>query len=216
MTELTACTSCGRLICGPLTGGGVKYSDGRSVCNLCRETSVDKVVQGLKVLKDVRSSLGDSGISLGNLQLSLKLVDQKTLKNSLKRRHTENPAGMVQTKIQMVNGIESSRKVENILALYGLPADHLAVVLAHEIGHAYLFINRFPELPQQVEEGFAELCSYLWLSKLDSKKSKFRMKAIMDSKDPIYGIGLKKALASYRSHSLEGMLEHMRKQKKFP
>lgn len=215
-SRLTACTSCSRLICDPLTGGGVQYSDGRAVCNLCRSTAVDTVSQGVKVLADVKRSLELSGISLSKLDLSLKLVDRKTLNDNLKTIYTKNPAGMIQTRVQYVNGMETSRKVESILALYGLPADHLAVVLAHELGHAYLFIHRFPELQPQVEEGFAELCSYLLLSKHNLKKSGFRMKSLLASEDPIYGRGLKKAIASYQFHSLEEMLSYMKKHKKFP
>ena len=39
----------------------------------------------------------------------------------------------------------------------------LGAVLAHEYGHAYLFMRRFPSLPLVTEEGLCELFAWLWL-----------------------------------------------------
>ena len=56
-----------------------------------------------------------------------------------------------------------TRLVQEIRIQSGLSADHAAQVLAHEFMHAWLWLQGFPHLPKQLEEGLCELASFLYL-----------------------------------------------------
>jgi hypothetical protein len=160
---LSECYSCHRLICDPLTGGGVRYGDGRSICSRCRRTAIDTVAQGQPVMVQVRRSLAKLGLEIGRVETPLRLVDQNEMKKRSTKAYSKQPAGMASHHTVTRDGQVVERSVEAILVLQGLAQEHFAAIAAHELCHTYLFMNEFPELEPLVEEGLCELAEYLWL-----------------------------------------------------
>jgi hypothetical protein len=99
--------------------------------------------------------------------------------------------------------------------LHGLPREHTAVVIAHELGHAWLFLNAFPELPLHVEEGLCELCEYLWLNQQHTPEAKNRLKLLRQNKS-IYGAGFQGARNALQGRSLSLLLAYVKEQREFP
>ncbi len=62
--------------------------------------------------------------------------------------------------------------------LFVLPYEHLGSVLAHELGHAWLFLNHYPKLPNKLEEGFCELLSTYWLQSRDNDLARVRLNCL--------------------------------------
>ena len=97
--ELPKCYSCGRLICKRLTDGGVKYSDGREMCNLCRRSAVDAVAEGERILGRVRAVMAGWGMDLGQARTPLRLSDRRELMRLSTRAYAADPSGMACTRV---------------------------------------------------------------------------------------------------------------------
>ncbi len=215
--DLPNCFSCGRLICQAFTRGGVRYGDGRYMCNLCGESSVDNDKEAARLLQVVRKGLAKYGISTGREELPLRLVDQKELKKQGSKHSSKTPpSGRTLTNISLVNEKEVDRKISAVLALHGLPKIHLATILAHELGHCFLFLNHYPEMDQKTEEGFAELCSFLWLSGEKGEMVKRQIQGLEKNKVTVYRKGFLKARAAYQKHGLKKILKELKAKGRFP
>ena len=214
--EIPECSSCGRLASDRLTGGFVRYQDGRVICNLCRPAAVDRELEGQRLLSDVRRALAKEGLTLGKVKVPLRLVDQDELNRRVKRRRSKTPAGMVRSQLTTQGDKVVERKVVEILALRGLPRDHLAAVLAHEVGHAWLLLNDYPKLPPKVEEGICELFSYLWLKGQPGEGAARRILLLEKNRDRVYGVGFRAVRRALRQRSVKRLLAYVKRYGRFP
>ena len=213
---LAECYSCHRFICLRLTGGGVPYGDGRSVCNRCRQTAIDTVAQGQPVLMQVRKALARLGLEIGPAETPLRLVDQYELNRRSTKSYSKQPTGMACHQSTMRNGQVVERQVEAILILFGLPREHFAAVAAHELMHTYLYMNAFPDLDPVVEEGLCELAEYLWLKQQGTPEAAYRSGLMDKNDDPVYGRGFQLARQSLDKMPLLTLLNHVQKRARFP
>ncbi len=214
--QIPECFSCGRFASERLTGGHVRYKDGRVMCKLCRQTAVDEELEGRQLLTGVRRALALERLDLGKIEIPLRLVDQGELDRLVGGARSLPPTGMVRTRLTSSGDGTVTREVLDILALHGLPREHLAAVLAHEVGHAWLFLNAFPELPPKVVEGICELCSFLWLKREGGKEAAGRLKLLQKNKDRVYGVGFRAARRAWRNRSLRQMLAYVKRYGRFP
>lgn len=213
---LPACYSCQRVICQRLTGGGVRYGDGRAVCSRCRRTAIDSNAQGQPVLAQVRRTLARVGLDLGSVETPLLLVDQEEMNRHAAKLHSRQPSGLASHAATTRNGVVVERTVTAIMILHGLPQEHFSKIAAHELGHSYLFMHGFPELPPLVEEGLCELAAYLWLRQQNTPEAAFRLRLMEKDDDPIYGQGYRAARRGLDRMALSALLENVRRRCRFP
>jgi hypothetical protein len=213
---LPTCYSCQRVICDRMTGGGVRYGDGRSMCNRCRRSAIDQPAQSQPVLLKVRKSLARLGLDIGQIETPLQLADQQELNRRSSKSYSKQPAGMACHSTVTRNGQVIERRVDAILILHGLPQEHFAAIAAHELCHSYLFINEFPELQPSVEEGLCELTKHLWLTQQKTPEAAFRLKLLDNNDDPIYGDGYRAARRGLDRMPLDGLLQHVRRYGRLP
>lgn len=214
--QLPKCYSCSRLVSKSLTGGGQRYADGRVMCNHCRRTAIDHHHTSLSVLAEVRRTLARIGLDLGQHNIPLRLVDQTELNQLSTKSYSQQPSGMARTQLRTRNGQVVKRQVTEILVLHGLPREHTAAIIAHELGHAWLFLNAYPKLPPMVEEGICEYSAYLWLKQQGTAEAAYRLKLLQNNKDPIYGAGFQAAYRAARGRSLAQLLAYVRQHRRFP
>jgi hypothetical protein len=84
------------------------------------------------------------------------------------------------------------RRVPEIRLLRGRPRLMQGAVIAHELGHAWLFQKGLHGLPKDVEEGFCEYCSHEWLGRNPDSRAPYLMDRIARNPDPTYGGGFRK------------------------
>jgi len=214
--EVPDCFSCGRPICQRLTGGGVRFGDGRTMCNRCRKSAIDEARQARPLLVRVQQALAGLGLEMPGGEIPLRLADQAELRRLLQKSYAKQPAGMARTQITTSNGKVVDRKVEEIVLLHGLPAEHAASVIAHELGHVWMFTQNYPELPPLVEEGVCELFEHLWLKSQRTPEAEYRLKVMDDDTSPVYGEGFQAARRALRKRTLAQMLAYVRQHRRFP
>ncbi|KAA3619662.1 MAG: protein DA1 [Calditrichaeota bacterium] len=214
LKSLHSCFSCARLICKNITHGGRKYKDGRYMCNICTKSAINSPAKAQKYFLRIKKFMALRGLKLPKNNFPLYLVDLSVLRKS--NPNDIEVAGRTEKASYEVNGVEKSRRIEKMQVLDGLPAEHFTSILAHEFGHAWLFLNNYPHLDLQVEEGLCELFEYLWLRSQNSEISRFRIKKMKEGQDRIYGAGFRKALAGYKKYGLTKLLNEVKRQKRFP
>ena len=211
-TELPRCSCCQRLICNRLTSGGVAYRDGRLVCNLCRKTAVDTKEQAKPYVDAVAAWLFKKGLAFQNLFLHFKLVYRDELVQALNLSAGE-PQGVI---YRSTSGRPLVRKVDGVAILKGLTVQVMSGAVAHELGHAWLFLEGIDGLPLPIEEGFCNTLSYLYHSEFTSDESRFCMKVIARNPDNIYGDGFRTVYPSLQKHGLGTLLTHLKKHHTLP
>lgn len=209
------CFSCGRLIAQRLTGGGVRFRDGRTMCNLCRKTGIDTPEQGRPVLDQVRRTLATFGLDLGTVSIPLRLGSQSELGNST-RTATVPVAGKCRTTSWSQQGQVIRREVEEILVLHGLPCEHFAATVAHELGHAWVALNVLSGLPQTVEEGLCELAEHLWLRRQGTPEAARRIQLMEQNEDPVYGAGFRAAQRALNGRTPQELFGFVRTNGRLP
>ncbi len=123
--------------------------------------------------------------------------------------------GLARCEYRLQNG-KHVRSMKEILVLYGLPGEHFAATLAHEYGHAWMWLTGYPTLPKHVEEGLCELFSWVWLKSQHTPEAAYRLKQMQENPDSDYGGGFRIANVQFKKHRLLDLLEHIKTHQEFP
>ncbi|KAI3460284.1 hypothetical protein Pfo_016947 [Paulownia fortunei] len=135
-------------------------------------------------------------------------------------------------------------EVTAIIILYGLPRLLTGTILAHEMMHAWLRLNGYRTLRQDVEEGICQVIASMWLesqilsmsdsnsastsssafksskqggrSPFERKLSKFFKNQIATDASVIYGNGFRAGHQAVLKFGLQSTLDHMLKTGNFP
>lgn len=212
------CSSCERYIGLPGVEEGTTYDDGRLICLACSQTAIHELSAAYELLKGVQKVLAQYDFHFNRkLKIPIQLLGRDEMNSKLsKLRRRLNPAGITQTQIDKLFGAESARKINSLQVLYGLPLEHLGGVLAHELGHVWLFLNNYPALPEKLEEGVCELMAWYWLQNQESELAKIRSKLMEKNPNRIYGTGFRLVRKAVERSSLAYVLDHLKRHASLP
>ena len=159
----------------------------RPYCSRCRPTLVQDKSVGLLRLVDVARRLG-RGISSDGRGMIIPLADIRFTLNGVLRK---NRLGYTQMQGQTLNGKLVARTI-TVNVKSALPEIEFDMVAAHELTHAWFYLNSIQE-SKKVTEGIAELNAYWLLSKLQSPVAEILMKKVSTNPDRVYGDGFREA-----------------------
>jgi hypothetical protein len=219
--DLPACSNCGRPVSNLLTKGGVDFGDGRFCCNLC----VPKIIGEREVNERVLPRLVEffKGYELPLTDLvegvPVRLVDAREMAKHAGSDSLHPVTGLIK-KVVMVQTRGTKqfqvKRIQEILLLTGLTEIAASGVLAHEVGHAYMFAHDFPTLPPVVEEGMAEIFSFLWLRSRKGPEVAYRLDTIEANDSPVYGEGYKTARRFMADKGFWALLNYVKEHGRFP
>lgn len=102
-------------------------------------------------------------------------------------------------------------------------------ILAHEMMHAWLRLNGYVALRQDVEEGICQVVAHMWLTSqmasisgqgkrfaLEKKLSEFFKYQIESDQSPVYGHGFRAGHRAVVKHGLQKTLYNIRSTGNFP
>lgn len=173
------CNCCGRLL--------MPYE--KRYCHNCATTCVYAEDKNLwktvrKIIAYIEYQFNNIGVYVDMTSVDIQLVSRKTMKHSGTKRTV--PLGTAR------NWESNRRKYHQICLLDGMPKLELAAVLAHELGHVWIFQQGLYDHLSKVEnEGICELLSYTMLETVKSKESIEMRRQMNLSKDPVYGEGFR-------------------------
>ncbi|KAB2096639.1 hypothetical protein ERO13_A01G117600v2 [Gossypium hirsutum] len=262
------CCSCERM--EPQDTGYVALDDGRKLCLECLDSAVMDTKECQPLYLDIQEFYEGLNMKVEQ-QVPLLLVERQALNEARvgeKNGHYHMPEtrGLCLSEEQTVSTIlrrpsfgtgnramdmitepyKLTRRCEvtAILILYGLPRLLTGSILAHEMMHAWMRLQGFQTLSQDVEEGICQVLAHMWIAtQLDSssssdvaptsssgssrirkgKRPEFERKLgeffkhqIESDTSPVYGDGFRAGNQAVYKYGLRRTLEHIRMTGRFP
>ncbi len=207
--EYPRCTSCNRLISESLTKGGKKYSDGRSICNICYIVAIFDNGRISGLLEKVRTWLGGIGISISSSSLSVKGVSLSELKKEAGNYYSSNVKGFCASDIYS-SSKSGTRYSHTIYVLNGLPALNIESIIAHELMHVWITENIKAKLTSSVIEGSCNYAAYLYLKQQVDQSSQKLIDEIEDDPSTVYGDGFRIIKNRFGSKTISEFLNYLR------
>ncbi|XP_042495592.1 protein DA1-like isoform X1 [Macadamia integrifolia] len=180
------CCSCERM--EPRDTRYVTLDDGRKLCLECLDSSIMDTSECQPLYLDIQEFYEGLNMKIAQ-QVPLLLVERQALNEAMEgekngHHHLPETRGLCLSEEQTVSTIlrrpriagnrisdmktEPYRltrrcEVTAILILYGLPRLLTGSILAHEMMHAWLRLNGYRTLNQDVEEGICQVLAHMWL-----------------------------------------------------
>ncbi|PPR94188.1 hypothetical protein GOBAR_AA26482 [Gossypium barbadense] len=263
------CCSCERM--EPHDTGYVALNDGRKLCLECLDSAVMDTKQCQPLYLDIQEFYESLDMKVEQ-QVPLLLVERQALNDAREGEknghyHMPETRGLCLSEEQTVSTIRRRPRlgtgnrsmdmitepykltrrcdVTAILILYGLPRLLTGSILAHEMMHAWMRLQGFRTLSQDVEEGICQVLAHMWLltqfdsasdsngawtsssssssrlkkgkrSQLERKLGEFFKHQIESDASPVYGDGFRAGHQAVYKYGLRNTLEHIRMTGRFP
>ncbi|EYU32810.1 hypothetical protein MIMGU_mgv1a005400mg [Erythranthe guttata] len=236
-------------------------NDGRKLCLECIDSAVMDTDECQPLFRDILEFYKGLNMKLTQ-QVPLLLVEKQTLNQAMGgethhgHHYMPETRGICLSEEQTVSTISRRPRIGSgnratgmktepyklkrhcevtaILVLYGLPRLLTGTILAHEMMHAWLRLNGYRTLREEVEEGICQVLANMWLeskiismsdndsastsvSSLSERKlSKFFKHQIETDASVVYGNGFRAGQRAVVKFGLTRTLHYMRKTGHFP
>ncbi len=209
------CYACNRPINRTLAQGYVRYPDGRVMCDVCRATAVDDNQRAAQVLAEVQKRMRRYDLDTDTVTIPLQMISVTTMNQQGITVSAARLQGLTQTRTVTRNG-SMQRQVKAVTVLRGLPQEQFAGVLAHELGHVWLFVQEIDKLPRDLEEGLCNLFAYLLHQEKTTPDARYCIHLLENNPDSVYGDGFRRAKGLYENKGLPWLLNAVRAQRDWP
>lgn len=214
--EVPECCSCYRPIAQRTTRGGVRYADGRAICNICYAKAVTDAGTLNRLLEQVHSKLGGYGLAISRNVLSIKGVDQNQLAAVAGNNEPITELRgfcKSESSTEYTNGKQTNKKYKHtIYVLNGLPSLQTESVIAHELMHAWIYENTGNTATEAVTEGSCNFASWLYLQTGGDSEAPMLIKRMEKNPDPVYGKGFLTIRAQFAGKPLTALLQWLKQQ----
>ena len=213
--EAPCCDSCSRFISEKLTGGGVRYDDGRYICNICRPTSVTDVGEILDMVDEVAGYFRGMGMKVDYKGMRVHLVGREQMRD-LSGEHSEGLRGFTDyAEDWRIFGKSGNRQID-VYFLYGMPRMELISTIAHELVHVYRFNNGRFEGQRAWVEGSCNYGAFLVLGEYPGRDSAFFRTTMGQNDDTVYGEGFRRVKRLAEDTSTRAWIKRVKREQRFP
>lgn len=212
------CFSCARPI-------GRADAAARPLCAKCRSTAIVSERAAFELLRELKGFFLTAGLDFGRWEpAQMRLVSSPPGDGGFggSGGHLE---GLTHRATR-----DGVRLIPSIDLLHGLPREHAAQVLVHEMAHAWLWLQDHPKaIDKRTEEGLCELFAYLWLlaeeahersgaEPLSTRRRELlqRIRVMEQRSDRAYGGGFRDALRAAERCGLPAVLHSVRMRGELP
>ncbi len=207
--QLNNCDNCNRIISKETTRGGVKYSDGRNICNICYGKRLTSFGDYKNSLNNVINRLRNYQLTFNLSSIKLKTVDLYTLQQISGSRFSKSIKGYTRTNIETSGSMKTFQ--HTIYVLNNIPPKYVESTIAHELMHIWISENIKHKLSSQLEEGSCNYISYTYLKSDYSSDAKDILKQLQNNPDKIYGDGYRKVYERFRGRDFNLFLNYLKK-----
>jgi len=207
--EIDRCDNCNRIISENMASGGLKYNDGRNICNICYSNRLNWIGEYENALNKVVDKLKNYGLRFLKSSISLKIVNLTELQKVAENNYSKNIRGYTHSIIKTL-GIQKSFE-HTIYVLSMIPTKYAESTIAHELMHVWITENIDNKLSAQLEEGSCNYISYTYLKSDYSQDSKDIIKQMEDNSDEIYGDGYRKVFEKFNGREFNQFLSYLKK-----
>lgn len=180
------CCSCERM--EPRDTGYLSLDDGRKLCLECLDSAIMDTHECQPLYLEIQEFYEGLNMKVQQ-QVPLLLVEREALNEAMEgekngHHHMPETRGLCLSEEQTISTISRRPRIGGgrivdmfttpyrlyrqcevtaILILYGLPRLLTGSILVHEMMHAWLRLNGFPNLSPEVEEGICQVLAQMWL-----------------------------------------------------
>lgn len=213
--EAQACGYCGRFIAPHTTGGGIRYSDGRHICNICRESAVKEKSDALKVMAEVARYLQRYGMNFELGEIELHIVGLQTMQDKSGKGSHRLTGFTDFEEHKSLLGIGAKRRID-VYLLYGMPRIEVVSTLAHELGHVWQFAAGRLENDAAFSEGSCNYAAYLVLQHYQGKTAEYTVANLLNDENEVYGDGFRRVKHYAETEGINAWLERLRTEYDLP
>lgn len=209
------CDSCGRFISDDLTGGGVRYDDGRFVCNVCRPKSITDIAELQDLVREVADHMKTFGMGVDYGGIEIHLIGREEMQK-LSGHHSDGLRGFTDYREDFrVMGYSKNRRMHMYL-LYGMPRMEIISTVAHELAHVWQFNRGQFKSARAWSEGSCNYAAYLVLGRYPGRESSFFRVSLTRDSDDVYGEGFRRVKTLVEAEGPRTWLRHLSKDTDFP
>jgi hypothetical protein len=157
----------------------------------------------------VRDILGKNGLLVDEEMFPVRLVDKVRMQKL--HNNGDNTVGLFEWR--KVNG---RRQVIAVDILWGMPRHKFEGTLAHELGHAWLFLNHVDRLDDKLTEGLCNLLAYAIHREAFAPESLFELQRLFRNPDPAYGTEFRRAEKLLVKFSVGALMRYVAKYQALP
>ena len=213
--DAPVCDSCGRFIAEKTTGGGVRYDDGRFICNLCRPKSITDIDEILQLVHEVALHMRSLGMKVDYNGIRIHLIGRDEMQK-LSGHHSDGLRGFTDYREDFrVFGQSHDRHMDMYL-LYGMPRMELVSTISHELGHVWQFNRGRFRNDRAWNEGSCNYVAYLVLAQYPGKESSFFRSSLSRDDDDVYGDGFRRVKVLAESEGTKNWLRYLARTTDFP
>ncbi len=206
--EIVHCNNCNRIICDNITNGGIKYKDGRNLCNLCYRNSANGQYEYDSILEYVLEDLDKMDLHINSENITIKAVNRDELRKAAGDDYSDMLKGYSTTEVR--NGSRNSNAKHTVYALSLIPRAHIEAVAAHELMHVWLFQRTNNNHSSELREGACNYIAYLYMKSRFSDEAKNIIMLIDKNADPVYGDGFRKVKSKFQNRKLKDLLNYLK------
>jgi hypothetical protein len=209
------CDSCGRFISDELTGGGVRYDDGRYVCNICHPKSITDVAEVRKLVDQVARQMETFGMDVDYRGMNIHLVGRQKMQ-TLSGHHSDGLRGFTDYREEFrLLGYTRGRRMDMYL-LYGMPRMEVISTIAHELAHVWQFNRGHFKTERAWSEGSCNYAAYLVLGLYPGRESSFFRVSLTRDGDDVYGDGFRRVKMLAEAEGADNWLRYLSRDLDFP
>jgi len=213
--DTVPCEYCGRFISARVTHGGVRYADGRSVCNICRKTAVLDPGEARLDLAEAAERLATVGPRVDPSAIRLEMVDLARM-GEVSGDRSRRRSGFTQYEWQTSWGKKTGVEKATIYVLAGMPRIETIGTMAHELTHVWLMKQGRHDTRPALAEGSCNYAALLVLGTYPGEESAHLVSKMKQSSDPIYGEGLLRAMRYVDRNGVAAWLSLLASRDDFP
>jgi len=213
--DAPVCDSCGRFISERTTNGGVRYDDGRFVCNVCRPKSVTDIDDILLLVHEVAEHMKSMGMKVDYNGIRIHLIGRGDMQK-LSGHHSEGLRGFTDYREDFRVFGRSRNRAMDMYLLYGMPRMELISTIAHELAHVWQFNRGRFRNDSAWNEGSCNYAAYLVLSRYPGRESSFFRTSLARDDDGVYGEGFRRVKTLAEAEGAKSWLRHLARSTDFP
>jgi len=206
--EIERCDNCNRIISENTTNGGMKYNDGRKICNVCYGKRINSTQEYKSALSKVIKRLKDYGLKFNESSISLKIVNLNELQQVSGSRYSKSIRGYTHTLIKTLGSKKTFEHTIYVLSM--IPTKYAESTIAHELMHVWISENITKKLTPKLEEGSCNYISYIYLKSDYSQDAIDIIKQLKENTDKIYGEGYRKVFEQFNGREFNLFLNYLK------
>lgn len=209
--RVSTCDTCNRFFRREDAESKQFFPDGRMSCKICFNDGIFDRQKLYQVRERVLPTLRGVGMEISADLIRIELVDRAFLdREALRIKAGGKLRGLTLTKYKITRGSNFTNTdfEHRIYLLYGLPYVECISVLAHEYAHVWLNERFIESTPLEIE-GFCNLVSEICLAQDKTKIASIIRENMIQSENPIYGMGFRKMRSKLKAIGWNGLLAEM-------